>query len=119
MRYKAEAEGQQAVLDAKAAGYEKLIAAAGGRTGDASTLLMVEKIESMVNAQVEAIRNMKIDKVTVWDGGGNNGDGSATSNFVSSLVKSLPPIHDVAKMAGVDLPAYLGTVSDPSEADSE
>ena len=119
MRYKAEAEGQQAVLDAKAAGYEKLIAAAGGRTGDASTLLMVEKIESMVNAQVEAIRNMKIDKVTVWDGGGNNGDGSATSNFVSSLVKSLPPIHDVAKMAGVDLPAYLGTVSDPTEADSE
>ena len=108
MRYKAEAEGQQAVLDAKAAGYEKPIAAAGGRTGDASTLLMVEKIESMVNAQVEAIRNMKIDKVTVWDGGGNNGgDGSATSNFVSSLVKSLPPIHDVAKMAGVDLPTYL------------
>jgi len=53
---------------------------------------------------------MKIDKVTVWDGGGGNGDGSATSNFVSSLVKSLPPIHDVAKMAGVDLPAYLGTV---------
>ena len=70
---------------------------------------MVEKIETMVAAQVEAIRNMKIDKVTVWDGGGN-GDGSATSNFVSSLVKSLPPIHDVAKMAGVDLPAYLGTV---------
>ncbi len=108
-RYRAEAEGVQAVLDAKAAGYEKLIAAAGGRAGDASTLLMVEKIESMVAAQVEAIRNMKIDKVTVWDGGGN-ADGSATSNFVSSLVKSLPPIHDVAKMAGVDLPSYLGTV---------
>ena len=53
---------------------------------------------------------MKIDKVTVWDGGNSNGDGSATSNFVSSLVKSLPPIHDVAKMAGVDLPSYLGTV---------
>ena len=94
---------------------KKLIAAAGGRAGDASTLLMVEKIESMVAAQVEAIRNMKIDKVTVWDGGGN-ADGSATSNFVSSLVKSLPPIHDVAKMAGVDLPSYLGTVdTDDSE----
>ena len=109
-RYKAEAEGVQAVLDAKAAGYEKLIAAAGGNTGDASTLLMVEKIESMVQAQVEAIRNMKIDKVTVWDGGGSADGSSATSNFVSSLVQSLPPIHDVAKMAGVDLPAYLGTI---------
>jgi len=77
-----------------------------------ATLLMVDKVESMVAAQVEAIRNMKIDKVTVWDGG-NNADGtSATSNFVSSLVQSLPPIHDVAKMAGIDLPEYLGSLSD-------
>ena len=53
----------------------------------------------------------------VWDGGnGGAGDGSSsTSNFVSSLVRSLPPIHDVAKMAGVELPEYLGTVSDDSE----
>jgi flotillin len=73
---------------------------------------MVENFESMVAAQVEAIRNMKIDKVTVWDGGNNSDGTSATSNFVSSLVQSLPPIHDVAKMAGVDLPDYLGSLSD-------
>ena len=59
-----------------------------------------------------AIRNMKIDKVTVWDGGSNTDGSSATSNFVSSLVQSLPPIHDVAKMAGVDLPDYLGSLSE-------
>jgi flotillin len=111
-RYEAEAAGIQKVLDAKAAGYAGLVQSAGGDTKAAATLLMVEKIENMVAAQVEAIRNMKIDKVTVWDGGSNTDGSSATSNFVSSLVQSLPPIHDVAKMAGVDLPDYLGTLSE-------
>jgi flotillin len=110
--YNAEAEGQQAVLEAKAAGYSKLVASAGGDAKAAATLLMVEKIESMVSAQVEAVKNLKIDKITVWDSG-NGADGKgATANFVSSLVQTLPPIHDVAKMAGVELPEYLGTLTE-------
>jgi flotillin len=110
--YNAEAEGQQAVLEAKAAGYSKLVASAGGDAKAAATLLMVEKIESMVSAQVEAVKNLKIDKITVWDSG-NGADGKgATANFVSSLVQTLPPIHDVAKMAGVELPEYLGTMTE-------
>ena len=110
--YNAEAEGQQAVLEAKAVGYSKLVASAGGDAKAAATLLMVEKIESMVSAQVEAVKNLKIDKITVWDSG-NGADGKgATANFVSSLVQTLPPIHDVAKMAGVELPEYLGTMTE-------
>ena len=69
---------------------------------------MTEKIEELVSKQVEAIKNIKIDKVTVWDGG--NGDSSSTANFLSGLVKSLPPLHDVAEMAGVELPKYLGEI---------
>ena len=112
-KYTAEATGIQRVLEAKAAGYTDLVKSASGDAKAAATLLMVEKIEAMVAAQVEAIRNLKIDKVTVWDGGNASGDGSsATSNFVSSLVQSLPPIHDVAKMAGVDLPDYLGSINE-------
>ena len=120
-KYEAEAKGVQQVLDAKAAGYGRLIESSGGDARAAATLLMVEKIENMVSAQVEAIRNLKIDKITVWDGGnGGVGDGSSsTSNFVSSLVRSLPPIHDVAKMAGVELPEYLGKVSDDDQIDVE
>jgi flotillin len=115
-KYKAEAEGIQKVLEAKATGYANLVKSAAGDPKAAATLLMVEKIESMVAAQVEAIRNLKIDKITVWDGGNSAGDGSsATSNFVSSLVQSLPPIHDVAKMAGVDLPDYLGSINENSD----
>jgi flotillin len=110
-RYNAEAEGTKAVLAAKASGYKDLVSSAGGDPRAAATLLMVEKIESIVAKQVEAISNLTIDKITVWDSGGS-GDGSSTSNFVSSLIKSLPPVHDVAKMAGVDLPDYLGSMQD-------
>ena len=111
-KYRAEAEGVQAVLEAKAAGYSNLVASAGGDAKAAATLLMVEKIEEIVARQVEAISNLKIDKITVWDSaGGGSGEGS-TANFVSSLIHSLPPVHDVAKMAGVDLPDYLGSMKE-------
>jgi len=111
-KYEAEAEGIQKVLESKAKGYSNLVASASGDPKAAATLLMVEKIEAMVNAQTEAIRNLKIDKITVWDSGNNADGNSATSNFVSSLVQSLPPIHDVAKMSGVELPDYLGSMTD-------
>lgn len=110
-RYEAEAAGVQKVLQAKATGYEGLVSSAGGDAKAAATLLMVEKIDQMVAAQVEAIRNLKIDSITVWDSGGD-GDGSSTSNFISNLVKSLPPLHDIASNAGVDLPDYLGSMSE-------
>ena len=107
---KAEAEGISEVLNAKADGYRKLVDASGGDAKAAATLLLVEKMEDIVAKQVEAISNLQIDKITVWDSAGGNGEGS-TANFVSSLIHSLPPVHDVAKMAGVELPDYLGSVN--------
>jgi flotillin len=65
--------------------------------------------------QVEAIKNIKIDKVTVWDAGGNGSGASSTSNFLSSLVRCIPPLQDVAKMAGVELPSYLGAITEKEE----
>ena len=66
-KYRAEAEGVKAVLEAKAAGYSNLVASAGGDPKAAATLLMVEKIEDIVARRVEAISNLQIDKITVWD----------------------------------------------------
>ncbi len=111
LKYQAEAEGIRKVLDSKAAGYESLVKACNGDAKSAATLLMTEKIEEIVQLQVEAIRNIKIDKVTVWDSAGGGKDGTSTANFLSGLVKSLPPLHDVAGMAGIDLPKYLGEIS--------
>ena len=106
-KYEAEADGIQKLLDTKAAGYRELVESFNGDAQAAATLLMIEKLEELVGRQVEAISNLKIDKITVWDSGGN-GDGSSTSNFVSNLFKSLPPLQDVSEMAGFELPEFLG-----------
>ena len=76
----------------------------------AATLLLVEKLEDIVEMQVEAISNLKIDKITVWDSGSNGEGGSSTANFISGLFKSLPPLQDISTMAGLELPDYLGNV---------
>ena len=117
-KYKAEAEGTLSVLQAKADGYRQLVEAAGGDAKAAATLLMVEKIEEIVSRQVEAIQNLKIDKITVWDSG-DTGRGSSTSGFISSLIKTLPPIHELSEMAGVELPEYLGKVVQNAKAGGE
>jgi len=117
----AEAEGIQKLLDAKALGYKELVAACGDDAQSASTMLLIEKLEEIVRLQTEAIKNIKIDKITVWDSGSSSGHpekSSSTSNFLSQLVKSLPPLHDVASMAGLELPQYLGKVTGNREAET-
>src|ERR1700722_11639716 len=69
----AEAEGIQRLLDAKAKGYKQLFEACGDDAKSASTMLLIEKLEEIVRLQAEAIKNIKIDKITVWDSG-NGGD---------------------------------------------
>jgi flotillin len=113
----AEAEGIQKLLDAKAKGYKQLVEACSDDAKSASTMLLIEKLEEIVKLQVEAIKNIKIDKITVWDSGNNNvgADGSktsTTSNFISQFVKSLPALHDVASMAGLELPQFLGQMKE-------
>jgi flotillin len=111
-RFKAEAEGVRKVLDAKAEGYKNLINSVGDDKGLAPTLLLVEQLPGLVEQQVKAIQNLKIDKVTVWDGGaGKEGGANATSNFLSGLIKSLPPVHELAKQTGIELPEFLGEIN--------
>jgi flotillin len=117
MEYEAEAKGLRQLLDSKAAGYQSLVSSCGGDARAAATFLMVEKLEGIVGKQVEAISKLKIDKITVWDSGKGSEAGSSTSNFVSSLVKSLPPLQDIASMAGIELPSYLGSMTKENRAE--
>lgn len=114
-KYEAEAKGIRQVLDSKAAGYESLVKSCNGDAKAASTLLMIEKLEEIVGRQVEAIKNLKIDKITVWDSGAGDRGGSSTANFLSSMIKALPPLQDIAGMAGVQLPDYLGRMKENSD----
>jgi flotillin len=110
-KYFAEAEGVRAVLDAKAAGYQKLLAVCSSRPDIAANLLLIEKIENIAAIQVEAIKNIKFDKITVWDGGTGSANGSTTANFMRDLIKAIPPMQDIAQQAGLELPSVLGKVS--------
>jgi flotillin len=105
----AEAQGLFEVLTKQAQGLEQIVKAAGNNSRDAVLLLIVDKLPELVRLQTEAIKNIKIDKITVWDSGsGNSADGkNSTSNFISGLYKSVPPLQEIFNMAGMELPDYL------------
>jgi flotillin len=108
-KYEAEAAGVQKVMEAKAEGYRRLIEACGSDAQVGPTLLLIEQLPKLVEAQVKALQNIKIDKITVWDSGQQNQEGrNTTSEFLSGLVGSLPKLHELAAQAGIELPPALG-----------
>lgn len=118
-KMEAEAKGLYQILTKQAEGYDQMIRAAGGDANKAYMLLLLEKLPELVRTQVEAIKGINIDKVTVWDNGGQSADGKgSTANFVSGLLKSVPPLSDLFEQAGMNLPEYLGKRK-TSDADAE
>ena len=107
-KMEAEANGLYQVLTKQAEGYDRMIKAAGGDATKAYTLLLLEKLPELVKTQVDAIKGINIDKVTVWDNGGGAADGkTSTANFLSGLIKSIPPLNELFDQAGLSLPDYL------------
>ncbi|MBZ4191178.1 flotillin family protein [Niabella beijingensis] len=106
-KMEAEAKGLLEILTKQAEGYDKVVRAAGGDSTNAFQLLLLEKLPDLVRTQVEAVKNIKIDKVTVWDGGNSENGNGSTANFVQGLMKSVPPLNDLFNMAGLNLPSYL------------
>lgn len=107
-KMEAEANGLYQVLTKQAEGYDRMIKAAGGDATKAYTLLLLEKLPELVKTQVDAIKGINIDKVTVWDNGGGAADGkTSTANFLSGLMKSIPPLNELFDQAGLSLPEYL------------
>jgi flotillin len=108
-KMEAEAKGLFEILTKQAEGYKQVVAAAGGDPTKAFQLLLLEKLPELVRTQVEAVKNIKIDKITVWDSGNGQGENgnSSTANFVSGMMKTVPPLNDLFNMAGLNLPTYL------------
>ena len=107
LKMEAEAKGLLEILTKQAEGYDQVVKAAGGDTNSAFQLLLIEKLPELVKTQVEAVKNIKIDKVTVWDSGNNPDGNTSTANFVSGMMKTVPPLNDLFNIAGLNLPEYL------------
>ncbi|KAB2870673.1 MAG: flotillin family protein [Bacteroidales bacterium] len=108
MKMQAEAKGIYEILSKQAEGFEKL-SKATGNSQDAVMMMIADKLPELVKTQVEAIKNLKIDKITVWDnmGSGKDGKSPTSANFLSGMLGSIPPFEELFKMAGMELPNYL------------
>lgn len=115
MQKEAEAKGLYEVLQKQADGFDEIVKAVGGNPRDAVLMLIADKLPELVKTQVDAIKGIKIDKVTVWECGNQEGAGNNTSKFISSMYKSVPPLSELFNMAGMELPTYLGKQK-PEEA---
>ena len=73
----------------------------------------------LVKTQADAIKNIKIDKVTVWDNGNTKDGKTSTANFLSGLYQSVPPLQEMFNMAGMELPEYLKGKDPKQNDDSE
>ena len=112
-KMEAEARGVEEILKKQAAGFAEIVQSAGGDTNAALQLLIADKLEELMRVQVDAIKNIKIDKVTVWDSGAGNANGkTSTAGFLSGLMQSVPPLEELFSMAGLSLPEFLGKKKD-------
>jgi len=111
----AEGKGVQAILDGKAAGYRGLVEACQ-TAQQAGALLLIEKLQEIASVQAQAIRDLPIEKVFVWDGGGSD---SGLSGLGGRLMGALPPMHELARLVGLDLPDFLGRLADRQDGPSE
>jgi len=119
-----EADGLRAIMEAEAAGYlasltqratglGSMMEHTGGSGELAALMMIVDQMPKLVEEQVKAISNLKIDNITVWDSGsGAGGNGGQTANFLSSLIGTLPPMHELAANVGIKLPSFLGEIDE-------
>ncbi|MBN1144705.1 MAG: flotillin family protein [Bacteroidales bacterium] len=109
MKMEAQAKGIFEILGKQASGFEKLVNAANNDAQKAAMMMIVDKLPELVKTQVEAVKNLKIDKVTVWDtmSSGKDGKGSSTANYFASMLGAIPPLKDLFNQAGLELPDFL------------
>jgi len=118
LEMQAEARGNFEILSKQAEGYKLMVESTGENARDAVLLMIAEKLPQIVETQVEAIKNIKIDKVTVWENGNGDGNGTSTANFMKGMMGAVPPLEDLFNLAGMNLPNYLkGKSTDVQDAE--
>ncbi len=116
-KMEAQARGMQEILQKQAQGFAELVKAHGS-ADSAVQLMLTDKIEELVKIQVEAVKNLNIDKITVWDSM-NGENGSPPRPTFSGMMKSIPPLNETFKMAGLKIPEFLGKEADAPSVPEE
>jgi flotillin len=118
LKMAAEGKGIFEILSKQAEGFQKLVKATGDDSQSAVMMMIADKLPELVKTQVEAIKNLKIDKITVWDNmsGGKDGNSPTSAKFLSGMLGSIPPFEELFKMAGMELPDYLKGTKKGSES---
>lgn len=118
LKLEAEARGLNEMLMKQAEGFRAIVEATGSSNA-AMQLMIVDKLPELIATQVEAIKNIKIDKVTVWDNLGGDDGKTNTAKFLSGMMQSVPPLNELFNLAGLDMPSYLGkekSILEPTNA---
>lgn len=115
----AESESISKIATAKAEGYQKLVDAVG--KDNIVQILLTEKAEELATIRSESLKNIKIDKVTVFDGGQSSRDDNkgALSGFVDDVTKILPITSEIALEGGIEIPSWMGKVVDKKDKEAE
>lgn len=116
-KLEAEARGQYEILAKKGDGLKQIIDACGG-ADKAFQMMLLEHLDHLADASAKAISSIKFDKVVVWENGGNTNGTSATSNFLQSFARTLPPMLQTMKdIGGVEIPeSFVKISSDKTDA---
>jgi flotillin len=106
-KQEAEARGHFEQLARKGEGLREIVMACGDADA-AYKMLLLEHLDHIADKAAEAISNIKIDKIVVWENNGA-GAGSNTANFLQGMAGMLPPIMQVVEeIGGVKLPNFVG-----------
>lgn len=110
-KLEAEARGQYEILARKGEGLKQIIDACGG-ADKAFQMMLLEHLDHLAEASAKAISSIKFDKVVVWENGTGANGNSATSNFLQSMARTLPPmLQTMRDIGGVEIPESIVKIS--------
>lgn len=107
LEMEAEAKGIYEILSKSASGFQSIVDSAGGNVQGAIMMMMADKMPELMTIQMEAIKGIDIDKITVWDNGAGSGSGSSTTDFIQNFLKTAPQMGSIFDMVGKEFPQLL------------
>lgn len=102
-----EAEGIQAMLEAKATGVKKLVDAANGDPMAAVLLAMNEQVPEILTTYAKSIADRRIDNLVCINNGSSENSNGSLANLTRDLLSQVPQAKEVLGALGFSLPKKI------------